>query len=115
MDICPDCGKHLEIGDWPFGCGGMGHELAGTFWGGNAQVHSSEKVVVYRGPSGDVKIPGRADRPMHPKLAAAGYVRETLDTVSDVRRVEKETGLIHEASNYSANSVQALKDTGSDV
>lgn len=115
MDICPDCGKNLEIGDWPLPCAGLGHSLHGTFWTGNAQVHASEKVVVYRGPEGDVKIPGRADRPMHPKLAAAGYVRETLETVSDVRRIEKETGLIHEASNYSENSVQVLKDTGSDA
>ena len=115
MDICPDCGQHIEIGDWPFACAGLGHSLKGTFWSGDSQIHQSEKVTVYRGPDGDVKIPGRADRPMHPKLAAAGYVREELSTAADVRRIEKETGLIHERSNYSENSVQALKDTGSDV
>lgn len=113
MDICPDCGKHLEIGDWPFGCAGMGHSLKGTYWSGDSNIHSSEKVVVYEGPSGDVKIPGRGDRPMHPKLAAAGYVRRELDTASDVRALERKTGLIHEASNYNPNSAKADKDTGS--
>src|SRR5215471_11271955 len=112
MDICPDCGKHIDIGDWPFACAGLGHDLHGTFWSGNSQVHASEKVVVYRGPDGDVKIPGRADRPMHPKLAAAGYVRETLDTASQVRELEQKTGLIHEASNYNSGSSTAEKDTG---
>lgn len=113
MDICPDCGKHIDIGDWPFACAGLGHELKGTFWSGDSAIHQSEKVVVYRAPDGSVKVPGRADRPMHPKLEAAGYVRETLDTVSAVRRVEKETGLIHERSNYDQNSAKADKDTNS--
>lgn len=113
MDICPDCGAHLDIGDWPLPCAGMGHSLHGTFWSGDAQIHTSEKVTIFRGPAGDVKIPGRGDRPMHPKLADAGYVRETLDTTTDVRRIEKETGLIHERSNYDANSAKADKDTGS--
>lgn len=112
MDICPDCGAHIDIGDWPFACAGMGHSLKGTYWSGDAQIHASEKIVVYRGPGGDVKIPGRADRPMHPKLAAAGYTRETLDTPADVRRIEKETNTIHEASNYDAHSALADKDTG---
>lgn len=113
MDICTDCGAHINIGDWPFACAGMGHSLAGSFWAGDAQIHASEKVTVYRAPDGSVSIPGRADRPMHPKMAAAGYVRETLDTAADVRRIEKETGTIHERSNYNANSAQADKDTGS--
>jgi hypothetical protein len=91
----------------------MGHDLKGTFWKGDSQVRAGEKVVVYRGPQGDVKIPGRADRPMHPKLEAAGYQREELSTVGEVRKLEKETGLIHEASNYTKNSAQADKDTGS--
>jgi hypothetical protein len=110
---CPDCGKHYDCGDWPFACAGMGHE-PGSFWAGDAQLHTSEKVVVNRNTrTGEITIPGRADRPLHPKLAAAGIVRETLDSISDIRRVEKKTGLIHERSNYHANSAQAEKDTGS--
>jgi hypothetical protein len=110
--ICSDCGKHYECGDWPFPCAGLGHD-PGSFWAGDAQLHSSEKVVINRNiHTGQVTIPGRADRPLHPKRAA-GYVRETLDSVSDIRRVEKQTGLIHERSHYDANSALADKDTGS--
>lgn len=112
MDICTDCGKHIDIGEWPFACAGMGHQL-GAFWRGDAQIHASEKVTVYRAPDGSVSIPGRGDRPMHPKMAAAGYTRETLDTASDVRRIEKETGTIHESSNFDKNSARADRETGS--
>jgi hypothetical protein len=110
--MCPDCGKHYDVGDWPFPCAGLGHS-PGSFWTGDAQVHTSEKVVVYEGPSGDVKIPGRGDRPIHPKLAAEGYVRRELDSISDVRKVERKTGLIHERSNYDAHSAAADRDTSS--
>jgi hypothetical protein len=109
---CPDCGASLGIGDWPFPCGGKGH-FAGSFWRGDAQVHSSEKVVVYQDAQGHIRIPGRGDRPIHPKLAAAGYERRVLDTVQEVRQVEKATGYIHEDSNYSANSAMKDRDTGS--
>ena len=111
--ICLDCGTHIDVGMWPFACAGLGHE-PGSFWTGNAQLHASEKVVVNRNiHTGAVSIPGRADRPLHPKLAAAGYVRETLDSISDIRRVEKAQGLVHERSHYDLNSTQAEKDTGS--
>lgn len=110
--ICTDCGKHLDIGDWPFPCAGLGHE-PGSFWLGPAAVHAGEKVVIYENPAtGEIRIPGRGDRPIHPKLAAAGYERKVLDTVADVRRVEQKTGLIHESSNYD-NSGTAERDTGS--
>lgn len=111
--MCPDCGKHYDIGDWPFPCAGLGHQ-PGSYWIGDAQIHTSEKVVVYENKyTGDVKIPGRGDRPVHPKLAAEGYVRQTLDTMADIRRVEKKTKTIHEAGSYTSNSSQELKDTGS--
>ncbi len=111
--VCPDCGRHFSVGDWPFACAGLGHE-PGSFWTGDAQIHASEKVVVNRNVhTGQVSIPGRADRPLHPRMAAAGYVRETLDTHTDVKRIEKETGTMHEAGSYLPHSSQALKDTGS--
>ncbi len=111
--ICSDCGKDLDIGDWPFACHGRGHDL-GPFWRGDANVHSSDKVVIYENPAtGDIRIPGRADRPMHPKYEAAGYQRKTLDTISQIREVEQKKNLIHEGLNYSTNSAQADKDTGS--
>ncbi len=109
--MCPDCGKHFDVGDWPYPCAGLGHE-PGSFWLGDANLHSTEKVVVFE-RNGQVRIPGRGDRPMHPKLAAEGWERRTLDSIADVRRVEKQTGLIHEASQYDKNSVKAEHDTGS--
>ena len=111
--ICPDCGKNFEVGDWPFACAGRGHEL-GSFWAGDAQIHASEKVVVLENKyTGDIKIPGRGDRPVHPKLAAEGYERKILETHADIRAVERKTKTVHEAGNYGSNSSQELKDTGS--
>src|SRR5262245_58449697 len=107
--ICPDCGKHYDIGDWPFPCVGLGH-APGSFWNGDAQIHSSEKVVVYE-RNGQIRIPGRADRPMHPKYKAEGWERKELNTVSEIRRVERLTGTIHEQSNYDKNSAAADRDT----
>jgi hypothetical protein len=108
--ICPDCGISIDIGMWPFACAGMGHE-PGVFWRSDAQIHSSEKVVVLEGPGGDIKIPGRGDRPLHPKLAAAGYVRHELNSMTEVREVERRTKTIHERSSYDKNSAAADRDT----
>jgi hypothetical protein len=110
--ICSDCGKHFEVGDWPFPCAGLGHE-PGSFWTGDAQVHTTEKVVVYQDGQGNIRVPGRGDRPIHPKLAAAGFERRELNSISQVREVEKKTGLIHERSNYDLHSARADRDTGS--
>ncbi len=109
--ICSDCGINIGIGMWPLPCAGMGHEL-GSFWQGDSNIHTSEKVTVFE-RNGQVRIPGRGDRPMHPKLEAEGWQRRTLDSISDIRQVEKQTGLIHEQSQYDKNSTQAEKDTGS--
>jgi hypothetical protein len=106
--MCPDCGKHYDIGDWPYPCAGLGHD--GSLCKGDAQIHSSEKVVVYE-RDGQIRIPGRADRPMHPKYKAEGWERRELNTVADIRRVEKLTGTIHERSQYDKNSAAADRDT----
>lgn len=111
--MCPDCGKHYDIGDWPYPCAGLGHE-PGSFWLGDSNIHTSEKVVVYENPrTGEIRIPGRGDRPIHPKLAAAGYERKVLDTSAQIRDVERKKNLIHERSHYNQNSTLAEKDTGS--
>lgn len=108
--ICPSCGRDPEIGEWPFDCRGRGH----TMHKQDAQIHTSEKVVFFENPrTGEVRIPGRGDRPMNPKLAACGFERRTADTVGAVRRLEKRTGKISEVLNYDKNSVQAERDTGS--
>lgn len=112
--ICQDCGKNLGIGEWPFPCNGMGHE-PGTFWTGDAAVHASERAVIYHNPqTGETRIPGRADRPIHPKYKAAGFTeRLELANLGDVRRYEKATGKIHEATNYDSGSGASERDTGS--
>lgn len=80
-----------------------------------AGIHESERAIVFRNPqTGEVRIPGRADRPMHPKYAAAGFVREELPHLSDVRKLEKEKGLVHEATNYD-NSSAEHRDTNANV
>lgn len=111
--ICPDCGKHYETGDWPYPCAGMGH-FPGPFWTGDAQIHQQEKVVVYENPrTGEVRIPGRADRPIPEKYMAEGYQRRELHTPAAIRHLEKTQGVIHERSHYDANSARADRDTNS--
>lgn len=110
--ICPDCNLPITIGMWPFDCKGRGH-VVGSFFTGDSNIHSSQQVVVYRNPqTGETRIPGRADTPMHPKYAAAGYQRETIDTHTGIKQLEKSKGVIHEAGNYD-NSGRAERDTGS--
>ena len=112
-DICGDCGKHFEIGDWPYPCAGMGHEI-GAFWTGDSNIHPSEQVALNVNPrTGDEQVAGRADRPMNPKLAAEGYVRKNLETHSELIAFEKRSGKISEARWYNKNSTQAERDTGS--
>jgi hypothetical protein len=109
--MCNSCGRDVAVGEWPF----CPHGAPGSYWTGDAQIHSSEKVTILENRyTGETRIPGRADRPVHPKLAAEGYQYRTLDSHMDIRRLEKEKGLIHEAGNYSnENSSKLMKDTGS--
>jgi hypothetical protein len=110
-DICPDCGKTFEIGDFPFGCGGMGH-IPGPFYTGNSQLHDSDKVVIEHNPrTGVTHIPGQTDKPMHPKKVADGFVRQTLNTTHEIRQFEKRSGKISEVLNYNKNSALADRDT----
>ena len=108
---CPDCGRTPIVGEWPLACRGAGHVL-GPFWNGSAETHASEKTVIFRHPqTGEIRTPGRADRPMPEKYAQQGYERVEL-SARQIPALEKKTGLIHEASNYSKNSAAADRDTG---
>ena len=108
MELCPDCKQPYVIGKWPFPCGGKGHEIAPR----DAQIHASEKVKYYEAPDGTISIPGRADRPMHPKMAAAGYQERICDTHSQIRQLENRSGKLHEISHYDKNSAKADRDMG---
>ncbi len=74
---------------------------------GGAAIHSSEAVVVFRGPEGEIRIPGSADSPMARKYAEHGFTKEIVNTHTGLRELEKATGLRHERSNYDQNSAQA--------
>jgi hypothetical protein len=109
--ICPDCNQPRTPRDWPF----CPHGEPGPFWRGDSSIHASESITVYRhNQTGKVSIPGRADRPMHPKLAAAGYVPERINSFSGLRQLEKSQGLVHEKSNYNNGSADRdyLKHVG---
>lgn len=68
--------------------------------------------MVIRNPrTGEERIPGRADRPIHPNYIAAGFTERVELTHGDIKRMEKQ-GLIHEASNYDSNGTET-RDTGS--
>lgn len=107
---CNACGKSYEIGEWPL----CPHGEPGPFWFGDHNIHTSEQVTLEVNPrTGDERVCGRADHPMHPKLAADGYVRKTLETHQEIRAFEKRKGLIHESSHYNRGSATAERDTGS--
>ena len=107
---CPSCNYDPAIGEWPLDCKGRGH----TIYKRNASIHSSEKVRVIENPhTGEIRIPGRTDRPIHPKYVKAGFTQyKELNSLQEVRKLEKSHGLVHEASNYD-NSGRAERDTGS--
>lgn len=110
-DLCSSCNNPYSIGDWPI----CPHGAPGPFWSGDAEIHQSEKTVIHIPPSGDLSrahIPGRADRDMHPKLKAHGYVRHEL-TRTEREQFAKSRGLVSEAGNYNADGRTIAKETGS--
>jgi hypothetical protein len=106
--LCSLCGNPVVIGDWPW----CPHGIPASR--GDAQIHTSEKVTVMQNPqTGEVRIPGRGDRAIHPKYAAAGFELKTIDSIPQLRQLEKTQGLVHERSHYDSGSVTAERDTGS--
>lgn len=75
----------------------------------NAQVHASERAVVYVNPAtGERRTPPRADQPMPEVYARQGFERVEIMSMT---KFEKETGIVHEASNFSSgNEVTAFKE-----
>ncbi len=101
---CVNCGEEIRIGHYPFCPHGKVAKR-------DASIHTSERVVIYQNAAGEVRIPGR-DGPIHPKYVAAGFERKELPNFSDIRKLEKQNGLVHEASNYD-HSGREERDTGS--
>jgi len=64
----------------------------------HAQVHSSERAVVYYNPAtGEHKTPARADQPLPQIYAQQGFERREILQMTSW---EKEAGVVHESSNY---------------
>src|SRR4029077_13082497 len=74
----------------------------------HAQVHSSERSVIYYNPAtGEHRTPPRADMPLPEVYKQQGYERKEILSMI---QYEKETGIVHESSNYqSGNEPVALE------
>lgn len=108
--ICNECGQEIRIGDHPWCPHGKPHGGISI-----SAIHSSERTVIYRNPrTGEHRTPARADLPVPGVYAKQGYVREELTTHADVKRFEKETGLIHERSHYDPGSGRGDRDNAAE-
>lgn len=99
---CPDCGQELKIGSWPF-CGPLGH---GTPQGNLSPrpVHDSEAAMVYLHPeTGQVRYPGRADRPMPERYRQQGFEERRLRTLRELDGFCKSRGLVNHKAHYDSN------------
>lgn len=68
----------------------------------HAQVHASERAVVYVHPlTGERRTPPRADQSMPEVYAAQGFERQEIMSMT---AFEKQTGLVHEATNFAPGS-----------
>lgn len=68
----------------------------------HAQPNASDRAVFFRHPlTGEIRRPARADQPMPAEYARQGYQREE---VMSMIRHERETGSVHEDSNFRAGN-----------
>jgi hypothetical protein len=68
----------------------------------HAQVHASERAVVYWNPAtGERRTPLRNDLPVPEIYAQQGFERREI---LNMGQYEKETGLVHEATNFTAGN-----------
>ncbi len=68
-------------------------------------------VLVYENPkTGQVSYPGRNDREMPAKYAAAGFQEKRMRHLHEVNRFEKERGVINHAMNYNKGNLEPCDD-----
>ena len=70
-----------------------------------ANVRASERAVIDVGLDGSISVPGRADRPLHPKQIAAGVQRVEIESAITGRHSLshlESLGLVHEATNWNS-------------
>lgn len=76
----------------------------------HAQVHTSERAVVYYNPAtGEHRTPPRADLPMPDVYANSGFERREIFNMS---QYERESGTVHEASSFSPGNEPAIAPVG---
>lgn len=67
-----------------------------------AQVHPSERAVVYYNPAtGEHRTPPRADMPMPTVYANQGFERREIQSMT---QWEKESGVVHEATSFNSGN-----------
>jgi hypothetical protein len=87
------------------GCGGILEILWQPPSTKQASVCPKERAVVwYDERTGDVRYPGRNDVPMPKRYKDAGFSRREFPSFHDLKRFEKEKGLVSEVVNFDRGS-----------
>ncbi len=74
----------------------------------NANVHASERAVVYVNPAtGERRTPPRADMAMPEVYQRQGFERVEIESMV---KYEKETGVVHEATSYNPGNEPTSSD-----
>lgn len=73
-----------------------------------AQVHTSERAVMYINPAtGERRTPARADQPMPEVYSKQGFERVEI---MNMTQFEKQTGVVHEATSFNPGNEPAVDD-----
>jgi hypothetical protein len=91
--LCPNNSCYAQNSPGSRICGGCGWAPFQS----NAQVRESERAVVYQHPDGRRVTPARADQGMPEIYQRQGFERREVESMI---AFEKETGLVHESSNW---------------
>ena len=79
----------------------------------HAQVHASERAVVYFNPqTGEHRTPPRADMPIPDQYTKDGFERREI---MNMTQWEKESGVVHEASTFNSGNNDIPQDTRDEV
>ena len=75
------------------------------------QFTDASSVLVFKNPkTGQVSYPGRNDKSMPPKYAAAGFREHRMHHLHEVDKLQKETGVVNQAAHFDQNSLPPCDD-----
>lgn len=101
---CSDCGRFLNVGDWPW----CPHESTRP---SHHSIHANERAVVWEHPTtGEVRYPGRNDRPIPEVYAKEGFVRKEFPTLRSLEAFEHSHGVINDKAHYDDGSGHSADD-----